>query len=202
MALLSDFEAVTNILSDGQPRIAREVAKMARDLGLDWSRENANSALYKMLRKSLVVKIETEKAPLWTLPKFASDIAQTIVKPNPMIVSFKSKKLPLRANEDFTIRVQNVEIQFQFDNQLSPNAPYMSGDWLNQVIFVTLNPHHPYWQSFVDDENKRGIFLTNIAAEAYVQWHVAKMTSPVSPWKLLELRDKALRGIVDSADLA
>lgn len=202
MALLSDFEAVTNILSDGQPRIAREVAKMARDLGLDWSRENANSALYKMLRKSLVVKIETEKAPLWTLPKFASDIAQTIVKPNPMIVSFKSKKLPLRANEDFTIRVQNVEIQFQFDDQLSPNAPYMSGDWLNQVIFVTLNPHHPYWQSFVDDENKRGIFLTNIAAEAYVQWHVAKMTSPVSPWKLLELRDKALRDIVDSADLA
>lgn len=202
MAQLSDFEAVTRILSDGQLRIAREIAKIARELGLDWSRENANSALYKMLRKSLVVKIETEKAPLWTLPEFASNVEQKMIKPNPLIMTFKSKKLPLRANEDFTIRVKNVEIQFQFDNQLSPNAPYMSGDWLNQVIFVTLNPHHPYWQSFVDDEKKRGIFLTNIAAEAYVQWHVAKMTSSVSPWKLLELRDKALRDIADSAELA
>ena len=202
MESLSSFEVITNILSDGKPKVARDVAKIARDLGIDWSRENANSALYKMLRKSLVVKIETEKAPLWTLPEFASNVEQKMIRRNPMIISLKSKKLPLKANEDFTIRVQNIEIQFQFDDQLSPNAPYMSGDWLNQIIFVTLNPHHPYWKSFIDDESKRGVFLTNIAAEAYVQWHVAKMTSPVSPWKLLELRDKALRDIVDSSELA
>jgi hypothetical protein len=202
MAIMSDFELIVEILKDGKPKIARDVAKLARESGFDWSRENANSALYKMLRKMLVVKIETEKAPLWTLPEFASAITESIQKPNPMVISFKAKKMPLTANEDFTIRVQNIEIQFQFDPLLSPNAPYMSGDWLNEVIFVTLNPHHPYWQSFIDDDLKRGLFLTNVASEAYVQWHVAKMTSPVSPWKLLELRDKALRDIADSADLA
>lgn len=202
MAIVSDFELIIEILKDGKPKIAREIAKIAREKGFDWSRENANSALYKMLRKLLVVKVETEKAPLWTLPEFASTIVETNQKPNPMVISFKAKNIPLKANEDFTIKVQDIEIQFQFDPLLSPNAPYMSGDWLNQIIFVTLNPHHPYWKSFIDDETKRGLFLTNVASEAYVQWHVAKMTSPVSPWKLLELRDKALRDIADSADLA
>jgi hypothetical protein len=119
-----------------------------------------------------------------------------------MVISFKAKNLPLRANEDFTIKVKDLEIQFQFDFDLSPNAHYMAGDWLDKIIFVTLNPHHPYWKSFVDNDDKRGIFLTNIAAESYVQWHVAKMTSALSPWKLLELRDKALRDIADAAELA
>ena len=202
MANHSDFELIVEILKDGKPRIARDIAKISRDRGVDWSRENANSALYKMLRKMLVVKIETEKAPLWTLPEFSSSIDPNLSKPNPMVISFKAKNIPLKANEEFTIRIKDIEIQFQFDPNLSPNAPYMSGDWLNQVIFVTLNPHHPYWQSFIDEDVKRGIFLTNVAAEVYVQWHVAKMTSAVSPWKLLELRDKALRDISDSAELA
>ncbi len=195
MVQKSPFELVNDILKDGAPKTARDVAKLARDMGLDWSRENANSALYKMLRSSLVLKIETEKAPLWTLPIFADEIIKEYEKPRKNIITFKAKNIHLVADADLTIFIQGVEIQFQYNDNLSPNDPYMAGDWLNDKIFVTLNPIHPFWQTFINSEESKSLQLINIAAEVYVQWHVAKMTTPISPRKLLELRDKALRDI-------
>lgn len=191
----SPFEVINKILGPGKPLVAKEVAKLARLEGFDWTRENANSALYKMLKNSLVIKIETEKAPLWTLPQFF-DQALADSQPIPKnIIKFKSKKLPLAANENLTIQIHSVEIQFQFDERLSPNDPYMSGDWLEEKIFVTLNPNHPFWQTFVNEESLQSLQLTNIATEVYVQWHVAKMTKDVNPRTLLELRDRAFREI-------
>ena len=192
---LSPFEIITKILSPGQPIVAKEIAKLARAEGFDWTRENANSALYKMLKNSLVIKIETEKAPLWTLPQFYNQSLMDS-QPSPKnIIKFKTKKLPLTANHDLTIKIHSLEIQFQFDEKLSPNDPYMSGDWLNEKIFVTLNPSHPFWQTFIHDDNLQSLQLTNIATEVYVQWHVAKMTKEANPRTLLELRDKAFRDI-------
>jgi hypothetical protein len=192
---LSPFEIITKILSSGQPIVAKEIAKLARAEGFDWTRENANSALYKMLKNSLVIKVETEKAPLWTLPQFYD---QTLMNSQPApknIIKFKTKKLPLTANDDLTIKIHSLEIQFQFDEQLSTNDPYMSGDWLNEKIFVTLNPNHPFWQTFIHDDNLQALQLTNIATEVYVQWYVAKMKKDANPRTLLELRDKAFRDI-------
>ena len=192
---LSPFEIITKILSPGQPIVAREIAKLARVEGFDWTRENANSALYKMLKNSLVIKIETEKAPLWTLPQFY-DQSLMDSQPSPKnIIKYKPKNLPLTANHNLTIKIHSLEIQFQFDEHLSPNDPYMSGDWLDEKIFVTLNPNHPFWQTFINDDNLQSLQLTNIATEVYVQWHVAKMTKEVNPRTLLELRDKAFRDI-------
>lgn len=191
----SPFELVNEILKDGVPKTARDVAKLARDMGLDWSRENANSALYKMLRNSLIVKIETEKAPLWTLPIFADEIIKAHEVPRKNVITFKARDIHLVADANLTIFILGVEIQFQYSHTLSPNDPYMAGDWLNDKIFVTLNPIHPFWQTFIQSDESKALQLTNIAAEVYVQWHVAKMTTPITPRKLLELRDKALRDI-------
>lgn len=195
MKELSPFEVINEILKDGAPKTGKEVAKLAREQGLDWARENANSALYKMLKNSLIVKIETEKAPQWTLPQFAQELFEKHTQPKKNIISFKSKKVPLSADTDLTVTIQGIEMQFQFDPELSPNDPYMAGDWLNKKIFVTLNPSHPFWGTFINDESSKALQLTNIAAEVYVQWHVSKMTTEISPKKLLEIRDKAFRDI-------
>lgn len=195
MKELSPFEVINEILKDGAPKTGKEVAKLAREKGLDWARENANSALYKMLKNSLIVKIETEKAPLWTLPQFAQELFEKLTQPKKNVISFKSKKIPLSADTDLTITIQGIEIQFQFDPELSTNDPYMAGDWLNEKIFVTLNSNHPFWGTFITDESSKALQLTNIATEVYVQWHVSKMTTEISPKKLLEIRDKALRDI-------
>lgn len=195
MKELSPFEIVSKILNDGIPRTGKEVAKAARELGFDWSRENANSTLYRMLNNSETIKIETEKAPLWTLPAFAEKMRAKFEQPKRNIIKFKSKKLPLSADDSLTIRIQGIEIQFQFDKDLSPNDSYMAGDWLNEKIFVSLNPNHPFWGSFIDSDDKKFLQITNIAAEVYVQWYVSKMTTEISPAKLLLLKDKALRDI-------
>jgi hypothetical protein len=195
MEKLSPFEVINKILSDGQTRVAKDIAKIARELGHDWTRENANSALYKMLRNSLVVKIETEKAPLWTLPEhFDSAIVHQVPK-NRKIVKFESKKLPLLADDSLTLQVLSIEIQFQFDHDLSPNDSHVSGDWLNEKIFVTLNPNHPFWQTYISNEELKALQILNIASDVYVQWAIAKIRSDITPSKIHELRDKALRNI-------
>jgi hypothetical protein len=195
MVELSPFEVIYETLNDGKPKTAKEVAQFARTKGIDWSRENANSSLYKMMRNSLVVKIETEKAPLWTLPEFAQKLVEEHNQPKKNIISFKSKKVPLSADTDLTITIQGIEMQFQFNPELSPNDPYFAPDWLNQKVFVTLNPNHPFWLTFISDDASKSLQLTNIASEVYVQWHVSKMTTEISAKKLLEIRDKALRDI-------
>jgi hypothetical protein len=195
MKELSPFEVINEILKDGAPKTGKEVAKLAREQGLDWARENANSALYKMLKNSLIVKIETEKAPLWTLPQFAQELFEKHTQPKKNIISFKSRKVPLSADTDLTITIQGIEMQFQFNPELSSNDPYFAPDWLNEKIFITLNPNHPFWVTFISDDASKSLQITNIAAEVYVQWHVSRMTTEITPRKLLEIRDKALRDI-------
>ena len=195
MLELSPFEVIYETLNDGKPKTAKEVAQFARTKGIDWSRENANSSLYKMMRNSLVVKIETEKAPLWTLPEFAQELVEKHTQLKKNIISFKSKKVPLSADTDLTITIQGIEMQFQFNPELSPNDPYFAPYWLNEKVFVTLNPNHPFWMTFISDDASKSLQLTNIASEVYVQWHVSKMTTEISAKKLLEIRDKALRDI-------
>ena len=131
MDKLSSFEVVTAILEDGQTLMAKEVAKIAREMGYDWTRENANSSLYRMLKNDLVIKIETEKAPLWTLPKHKEKFLQSRSTPDKNVISFEPKNLPLIADDNLTLQVLSIEIQFQFDPDLSSNDNYMSGDWLN-----------------------------------------------------------------------
>lgn len=196
MKEISQFEVINEILKDGTPKVAKEIAKLAREKGFDWARENANSALYKMLKNSLVVKIETEKAPLWTLPQFSNSDLYTPPKVVKTPTVFATKNLPLSANHDLTIKIQELTILFQFDQEMNSNDPYMSGDWLADKIFVTLNQNHPFWQSFIDTEDKKFLYLTLVAEEVYVQYQVAKSTTEIDVRKLLTIRDKAMRDIV------
>ena len=195
MEKLSSFEVVTAILEDGQTLMAKEVAKIAREMGYDWTRENANSSLYKMLKNDLVIKIETEKAPLWSLPKYKEKFLQARSTLNRNVIPFEPKNLPLIADDNLTLRVLSIEIQFQFDSDLSSNDHYMSGEWLNEKIFVTLNPNHPFWQTYIANDELRSLQILNIASEVYVQWTIAKLRGEISPTKIHQLRDKALRDI-------
>lgn len=192
---MSPFEIVTAILEDGQTLTGKEVAKRAREMGYDWTRENANSSLYKMLKNDLVIKIETEKAPLWTVPKHKEKLLESQKPIRKNVIPFESKSLPLVADDNLTLRVLSIEIQFQFDFDLSPNDSHMSGDWLNEKIFVTLNPNHPFWQTYIANDDLKSLQVLNIASEVYVQWSIAKLRGEISPSKIHQLRDKALRDI-------
>ena len=192
---MSSFKVITAILEGGQTLMAKDVAKIAREMGYDWTRENAKSSLYKMLKNELVIKIETEKAPLWTLPKHKEKFLESRSTPNKNVISFEPKNLPLVADDNLTLQILSIKIQFQFDSDLSPNDHYMSGDWLNEKIFVTLNPNHPFWQTYIANDELKSLQILNIASEVYVQWSIAKLRGEISPTKIHQLRDKALRDI-------
>jgi hypothetical protein len=195
MKIENENQFIFNLLRTGQSYTGKEVAREARKLGLDWAREQANSRLYSLWRAGKLLKIETSKAPRWTLPEFSHKhegaINGAVV---PKVIYFK-KKLPLVADETMTIDILDIKVEFAFNDEMSPNEPYMYGDWLQEKIFVSLNKNHPFWGTFIENDFQKSLQLTNIALEVYVQWYVAKMQSKVTPQKLLEIRDKAMRDI-------
>ena len=149
-----------------------------------------------MVKNSLVLKIETGKAPLWTLPEFEDDLKLEPVQPKPKIIPVKPKPLPVILEKETVLKVQGLEIHFAFDVSLSPSEPYISGDWLENKIFVTVNGNHPFYQSFIDSDEKKKLYIALAAEEVFVQWKVAKQTSKITSSQLLEIRDLAMRDIV------
>jgi len=191
----SDYQFILHLLANGEAVTAKEVAREARKAGLDWARENANSRLYAMWRNGRLLKIETEKAPLWTLTEFSSKHEFAVAGAKSPKTIFAKKDLPLKADDEMTISILDIKIEFAFNDAMTPNDPYMFGDWLQNGIFVSLNRNHPFWNTFIQNDSQREMLLINIALEVYVQWHIAKMQSKVTPQKLLEIRDKAMRDI-------
>ena len=198
----SDFEFIFKILSNNSPMTAKEIAKEARSYGRSWQRTEANSALYRMLIRGLVEKIEVEGvvAPKWKLPNGKTLLEVPVSKVSVVARRPKQKpldpvNLPLQNDPNLSINIQGVEIQFSVDDSMSEHDPYMHGDWLNEKIFVSLNPNHPFWTAFVVDDQKMALYTTLIAEEVYVQWQVSRRESPITPDSLHSIRDKAMRDI-------
>ena len=191
----ADYQFIINLLKNGEAITGKDVAREARKVGLDWAREHANSRLYTLWRNGSLLKVETSKAPLWTLPEFSDKHKDAIDGKRTLNVVYAKKNLPLVADESMTISILDVVIEFAFNDEMTVNDPYMYGDWLESKIFVSLNRTHPYWNTFIHSEVEASIQITNIALEVYVQWYVAKMQAKVTPQKLLEIRDKAMRDI-------
>jgi hypothetical protein len=190
-----EYQFIFNLLKDGEAFTGKDVAREARKIGLDWAREHANSRLYTLWRNGKLLKIETSKAPLWTLPEFQEKHEGSINGSRIPKVVFTKKKLPLVADESMTIEILDIKIEFAFNDEMSSNDPYMFGDWLEDKIFVSLNRNHPFWETFIENDIQKSLQLTNIALEVYAQWYIAKMQAKVTPQKLLEIRDKAMRDI-------
>lgn len=201
--LISDFELIDQILSESSPITSKELARIAREQGIVWGKSEANSILYRMLKRNLVTKIDTGGgAPLWT--KSNENTCTFYAKQNHndkeiKPLDLKRRELPLQPQKDLTINIQGVTIEFGYNEQLGVNDPYMTGDWLNNKIFVGVNTNHPFWCSFIDTEEKKSIYLTLMAEEVYVQWQVSRQTSVISSQNLLDIRDKAMRDIVSQS---
>lgn len=191
----AEFEFILNYLATSSPVTGKEMAKVGRENGFDWAREQANSRLYKLLRLGKVLKIETEKAPLWTLPVYADKYKKSeiqIIKPNNLFIK---KELPLSADKSLSIDIAGTKIEFAFNDKMSSNDAYMYGDWLEDKIFVSLNPNHPFWATFIVNPDKSSLQITNIALDVYVQWQVVRSSGPIDSVKLLHLKDLAMREI-------
>jgi hypothetical protein len=193
--LEKEYDFILDFLTNSKPVTGKDMARAGRENGFDWAREHANSRLYTLWRFGKVLKIETEKAPLWTLPIYAEKYAEAQSGLRKTNTVYLEKELPLAADRSMDIEIAGTRIEFAFNYKMSSNDAYMYGDWLEDKIFVSLNPNHPFWGTFMVDEEKVSLQLTNTAIDVYVQWQVVRSVAPIDSVKLLHLRDAAMREI-------
>ncbi len=112
----------------------------------------------------------------------------------------KSKSQPknktsLQRLTKYDLNIQDIVIQFAINRDLKKNDPYMIADWLPDKIFVEINPNHPFWIKIKSNNEKKSTYINMLAVDAFVQWQILKLTSQVTPSKLISLKDIVKREI-------
>ena len=196
----SDFEVILEIIKENGSLTAREIAKYAKDHGKTWVRKDANSNLYKMLIQQLVRKDSSEKVPKWTLGSADQSKTQSEVTNSEQILN-KGRKYQVKTldhivdEKNFEIKVKGVTIKYAYDLSATSNDPYMSVDWLQDSLFISVNSQHPFWEIFIDTPDEQLLYLQFLAQDALINWHVAKKGDEISSSSLSEVRDSVLREI-------
>ncbi len=112
------------------------------------------------------------------------------------IAKTKSKnKSSLQRLIKYDLNIQEIAIQFALNRDLKKNDPYMIVDWLPDKIFVEINPNHPFWIKIKGSAEKKSTYINMLAVDAFVQWQILKLTSQVTPSKLISLKDIVKREI-------
>ena len=112
------------------------------------------------------------------------------------IAKTKSKnKSSLQRLIKYDLNIQEIAIQFALNRDLKKNDPYMIVDWLPDKIFVEINPNHPFWIKIKGSVEKKSTYINMLAVDAFVQWQILKLTSQVTPSKLISLKDIVKREI-------
>jgi hypothetical protein len=196
----SDFEIIIDILQSSGSLTAREIAKLAKNYGKQWVRKDANSNLYKMLMQELVKKDSSEKVPKWFLASLESSNVQNEITNSEQILN-KVRKYPVQSldhivdEQNFEIKVKGVTIKYAYDLSATSNDPYMTVDWLQEKLFISVNSQHPFWEVFIDTPDEQLLYLQFLAQDALINWHVAKKGDEISSSSLSEVRDSVLREI-------
>jgi hypothetical protein len=196
----SDFEIIIDILQSSGSLTAREIAKLAKNYGKQWVRKDANSNLYKMLMQELVKKDSSEKVPKWFLASLESSNVQNEITNSEQILD-KVRKYPVQSldhivdEKNFEIKVKGVTIKYAYDLSATSNDPYMTVDWLQEKLFISVNSQHPFWEVFIDTPDEQLLYLQFLAQDALINWHVAKKGDEISSSSLSEVRDSVLREI-------
>ena len=194
---MNNFELILEILSSEENLTAREIAKRANARGLKWVRKDANSNLYRMLSQGLVERVSTSKVPTWRI--ITSELLPKAISSSEILAlprKSKTRSLKELVQEDtFSIALPNLKIRFAYDAHSSANDAYIQGDWLSEMLFITINLKHPFWETFIDSEDEKLLFLQFAAQDAYIQWQVAQRGNSVSYQEIISLRDAVLREI-------
>lgn len=201
---MTDFNEIIKLLQDHPGSTTREIVAHLKKRGFATDKHVVNSALYRMIKQGLVKKDESN-VPKWTyssansfgLPK---EVNQNInFKTSKTIFSQSNREISEFIHEkDFKIILDDIQITFAYDLTVSPNDPYLIADWLNEHLFISLNCQHPFWKTFISNEEMKEFFLVFTAQDALLQWTAAKRGDTINSSSMNSLRDEILRKIAHS----
>ncbi len=198
----SDFEVIANVLKKHPNSTAREIVTQIVNFVINdsqvrkvtWDKGTVNSILYKMLAQGLVDKeLIDGPRPHWSLStgKLQPQQPQK-VKLAPK-KSSNSEFIPLVEVSEYRQTIQGKVVQIAVNESASQNDLYISCDWLDEKIFIALNPNHPYIKSLVSSEGILREFLRFIAIDAYSEWRFMAADNTSNFISIIELKDKTLR---------
>jgi len=198
----SDFEVIAHVLKKYPNSTARDIVKNiitfkiadSQIRKVTWDKGTVNSILYRMLAQGLVRKELIEgPRPHWilssVLPKPDQKQQITLAENR----SDKSEFIPLVEIKDYRQQIQGKLVQIALNESATQNDLYMSCDWLDDRIFIALNPNHPYIKSLVSSDGILREFLRFISIDAYCEWRLMVVDKTNSFISIIEIKDKALR---------
>ena len=198
----SDFEVIANVLKKFPNTTAREIVKNVVSFQVTdseirkvtWDKGTVNSILYKMLAQGLVSKeLKDGPRPYWNL---SSEPAKPIQQQKINLATKKSGNsefIPLVEINDYRQQIQGKLVQIALNESATQNDLYMSCDWLDERIFIALNPNHPYIKSLVSSDGILREFLRYISIDAYCEWRLMIADKTTNFVSIIEIKDKTLR---------
>jgi len=198
----SDFEVIVNVLKKFPNITAREIVKNIVSFQVTdseirkvtWDKGTVNSILYKMLAQGLVSKeLIDGPRPYWNLSSGASKPIQQQKIKLATKKSGNSEFIPLVEINDYRQQIQGKLVQIALNESATQNDSYISCDWLDERIFIALNPNHPYIKSLVSSNGILREFLRFISIDAYCEWRLMVADKTTNFVSIIELKDKTLR---------
>jgi hypothetical protein len=198
----SDFEVIANVLKKFPNTTAREIVKNVVSFQVTnseirkvtWDKGTVNSILYKMLAQGLVSKeLKDGPRPYWNL---SSGPAKPIQQQKISLATKKSGNsefIPLVEINDYRQQIQGKLVQIALNDSATQNDLYMSCDWLDERIFIAINPNHPYIKSLVSSDGILREFLRFISIDAYCEWRLMVADKTINFVSIIEIKDKTLR---------
>lgn len=198
----SDFEVIANVLKRHPNSTARDIVKKivtfqiagAEIRNVTWDKGTVNGILYKMLAQGLVSKeLIDGPRPHWNL---SSGLPKPIQKQKITLATNKSDKsefIPLLEINDYRQQIQGKLVQIALNESATQNDLYMSCDWLDDRIFIALNPNHPYIKSLVSSDGILREFLRFISIDAYCEWRLMLADKTDNFFSIIDIKDKTLR---------
>lgn len=185
----SDFELVVSCIKKYPGSTGREIASQLRRNGHShFTSKVVNQALYNLLSAELVDRDGSGEKPRW-FPG-GEWISQA-----PLSKTTPSPKRPLDPSQRKikVYQIASTEVRVIIDEEISPNDPYISPDWVGSHVVVSVNSNHPFWTIRLNSPEENALYCMFAAVDAYVQWKVAKLHEPPDATELQNMRDYALR---------
>lgn len=183
----SDFELVLNEVKRQAGGTARDVAKRLRANGHSaFTASRTNQTLYRLLAVDLVERDGDGEVPTWRPTTAGQREGATKSRAARPVKDIGASNL-------LTYRIASTSVRVLLAEDLSPNDPYYTPDWVGEHLLATVNVRHPFWTTRLGSATDKSLFVMAIAVDAYVHWRSVCMSEPPEPHETHALRDAAFR---------
>lgn len=105
----------------------------------------------------------------------------------------KDVKPTIKLMKKYNLFLHGINIEFALSTSAKANDPYMIADWLDKKILVVVNTKHPFYLTAITNKDKKDLYFTMLAEDAFVQWQISRQSARITASKVLELKDYVKR---------